>query len=298
MGFRNIIITKSMNLSVKNNQLVINDYTVPLEDINSIMIENQAVTLTSRLINEIADYGIACYICNEKHIPLTMILPIERHSRHFQMLNAQIHISKVVQKRLWKEIVKQKIYNQSLCLRELDKDGQQELNNMISEVLAGDKSNIEAKAAASYFRFLFGERFIRREENVVNSALNYCYSIIRGQIARSVMCHGLEPSIGLNHRNQLNSFNLVDDFIEPYRAIADYYVADSLDKIGKEETFTSEHKHMLVNVNQQDVFINEGRYTISKSIDLMVGSYVSILNGQRENLLLPQLMHKQIHNYE
>lgn len=298
MGYRNIIITKPAKLFVKNNQFIIEDYAIPLEDINSIMIENQTVSLSAYLIDKITDFGIACYICNEKHNPLSMILPVNRHSRHFQMLQKQIHISKVLQKRLWKEIVRQKIYNQSLCLKEMNKDGCQVIGNMVSDVLSGDKGNIEAKAAAAYFRYLFGAGFVRRETNIINSALNYCYSIIRGEIARTIMCHGFEPSLGLNHKSQLNSFNLVDDFIEPYRPIADYYVEMCLEKIDNVEELSTEHKHMLVNICTQEVLINGGNYTISKSVDLMVGSYVSVLNGQKENLLLPELIHLQMHGYE
>lgn len=122
------------------------------------------------------------------------------------MLNAQINSSKVLKKRLWKNIVIQKIKNQSLCVKELGKNGYEDINRITSEVLSGDKGNAEAKAASQYFRFLFGNQFVRREDTIINSALNYCYSIIRGQIARTVVGHGLEPSLGLNHKSQLNSF--------------------------------------------------------------------------------------------
>ena len=299
MGFRNIFIAKQIQLVAKNEQLAIGDYTIALEDINSIIIENPMVTLSAYLIDKIAEYGIACYICDKKHNPSSVVLPLVRHSRHFLMLDAQIKISKVLKKRLWKKLVIQKIRNQSLCLKELGKEGYEEISMMSSGVLSGDKGNVEAKAAAIYFRFLFGNHFVRREESIINAALNYCYSIIRGQIARTVVCHGLEPSLGLNHKNQLNSFNLVDDFIEPYRPVADYYVSNCLEGFDNNDTvLTSEHKHKLVNINLQDVFINGGQYTISKSIDLMVGSYVSILNGQRDDLLLPKLINFQVHRYE
>ena len=62
---------------------MIDDYSVALEDINSFLIENPMVTLNVYLIDKIAEYGIACYLCARKHIPSSIILPMVRHSRHF-----------------------------------------------------------------------------------------------------------------------------------------------------------------------------------------------------------------------
>lgn len=298
MGFRNIVITTPAKLSMKHNQIIIGDASVPLEDINTIVVENLGSTMTASLINSISQYGIACYVCDEKHLPSTVVLPLGRHSRHFQMLEAQMHISRVLQKRLWKDIVKQKILNQSLCLKVLGRDGEKTIYDLCSEVMTDDKSNMEAKAARMYFRFLYGDDFNRREESFTNSMLNYCYAIIRGQIARTVVVHGLEPSIALKHQNQLNSFNLVDDLIEPYRAMADYYVSDYLEQHKDLTEFSSDEKRYLLNILQQDVWINGGNYTIPKSIDLMVASYRSVLTGQREDMQLPKLIHHQNHRYE
>ena len=214
------------------------------------------------------------------------------------MLEHQINMPKVLQKRLWKEIIKQKICNQSLCLKEFKHEGYQRVSNMINEVQSGDKNHVESKAAAVYFNFLFGQDFHRREDSLINNSLNYCYAIVRGHIARSIVCHGFEPSIGLNHKSQLNSFNLADDFIEPYRAIVDYYVVNCLQECNIEDVLDTELKHNLINIVQQDVLINEGKYTVSKSIDMMIGSFNSVICNKRENLLLPQLLPMSNHNYE
>ena len=51
MGYRNIKIETSQQLSIKNRQLFIGssgEVQIPLEDINSILIESQAVTQIGR----------------------------------------------------------------------------------------------------------------------------------------------------------------------------------------------------------------------------------------------------------
>ena len=77
-------------------------------------------------------------------------------------------------------------------------------------------THVEAKAAAYYFRCMYGLGFSRGNDHIINSALNYGYAIIRGMIARSIICYGLEPSIGIFHHSELNNYNLADDMIEPF----------------------------------------------------------------------------------
>jgi len=104
MGYRNIKIETSQQLSIKNRQLFIGssgEVQIPLEDINSILIESQAVTLSSYFLQKMAEMGIAVYVCDEKHLPNAVLLPMVRHSRHFKLLKCQMNLGKPKQKRLW-----------------------------------------------------------------------------------------------------------------------------------------------------------------------------------------------------
>ena len=67
-------------------------------------------------------------------------------------------------------------------------------------------------------------KFSRQKNCFYNAALNYGYAIIRASIARTLCCFGFLPAFGLCHQNELNSFNLADDIIEPYRPLVDAYV--------------------------------------------------------------------------
>ena len=301
MGFRNIKIDSHVKLHIKNQQLMIDngdEISIPLEDINCILIENQTVTLSAYFLQKVADCGIALYVCDEKHLPNAVVLPMVRHSRHFKILKYQISVSKPLQKRLWQQVVVQKIRNQALCLKLLGKPEADELMRMSKEVQSGDRTHVEAKAAAFYFRALYGLGFSRGDEHIINSALNYGYAIARGLIARSIVCYGLEPSIGMFHHSELNNYNLADDIIEPFRPVVDLYVSRKFDISEIDNTLTSDIKRELFEIINFDMSVKGEKRIISNCIDMLVASYSSALQGNREELDLPELIELQVHSYE
>lgn len=301
MGFRNIKIDSHVKLYIKNQQLYIETdilRQIPLEDINCIIIENQTVTVSAYLLQKMADMGITVYVCDEKHLPNAVLLSMVRHSRHFKILKYQIEAGKPLQKRLWQQIVVRKIRNQALCLAYLDLDGSEELMKMCKEVQSGDRTHVEAKAAAFYFKSLYGLGFSRGNDHVINSALNYGYAIVRGLIARSIVCYGLEPSIGVFHHSELNNFNLADDMIEPFRPLVDLYVAQNYDIAEIDSDLTPERKRGIFGIINYDMDVKGEKRIISNCIDMLVASYSSALQGKRSDLELPELMQLQVHSYE
>ena len=301
MGFRNIKIDSHVKLSIKNQQLYIETdilRQIPLEDINCILIENQTVTVSAYLLQKMADMGITVYVCDEKHLPNAVLLPMVRHSRHFKILKYQIEAGKPLQKRLWQQIVVRKIRNQALCLAYLDLDGSEELMKMCKEVQSGDRTHVEAKAAAFYFKSLYGLGFSRGNDHVINSALNYGYAIVRGLIARSIVCYGLEPSIGVFHHSELNNFNWADDMIEPFRPLVDLYVSQNYDVAEIDSDLTPERKRDIFGIINYDMDVKGEKRIISNCIDMLVASYSSALQGKRSDLELPELMQLQVHSYE
>lgn len=301
MGFRNIKIDGSRKLSIKNQQLVIGaeeEVQFPLEDINCIMIENQSVTLSAYFLQKAAEMGIAVYVCDEKHLPNAVLLPMVRHSRHFKILKYQMEAGKPLQKRLWQQIVVQKIRNQALCLKLSGLNGAEELLAMCREVQSGDRTNVEAKAAAFYFRCMYGLGFSRGDDHVINSALNYGYAVIRGLIARSIVCYGLEPSIGIFHHSELNQFNLADDMIEPFRPLVDLYVLQEFDMAEADSVLSPERKRGLFGIINFDMDVKGEKRIVSNCIDKLAASYSSALQEKRTELELPELIQLQVHSYE
>lgn len=301
MGFRNIMISSNMKLRIQDQQLVVtagDEVHIPLEDINCILIENQSVTLSAYLLQKVADSGIALYVCDEKHLPNAVLLPMVRHSRHFKILKYQMETGKPLQKRLWQQVVIQKIRNQALCLQLLELDGHEELLRMCKEVQSGDRTHVEAKAAAYYFRCMYGLGFSRGNDHIINSALNYGYAIIRGMIARSIICYGLEPSIGIFHHSELNNYNLADDMIEPFRPLVDLYVSSHFDISEIDSTLTPEMKKGLFGIINFDMSVKGDMRIVSNCIDMLIASYSSVLQGNRTELDLPELIQLQVHSYE
>ena len=68
---------------------------------------------------------------------------------------------------------------------------------------SGDTDNMEARAAAYYWRNVFGDLdFIRNPEGMPpNNLLNYGYSIVRAMVARALVGAGLLPTLGIHHQN-------------------------------------------------------------------------------------------------
>lgn len=299
MEYRNLFLANPARLSVQRNQLVIEQeerYTIPLEDISTVLIESQQVTLTARAIAAMAEQGITVILCDEKHLPSCQILPMDQYCRQRKLLMAQVEIGKPLQKQLWQQIVVQKIRNQAKCLRLAGKEGAEELMRLAGSVLSNDSDNREAVAAALYFPALFGEDFTRGSDDSRNAALNYGYAILRGGIARNLVTHGLEPCIGLHHRSELNQFNLADDLIEPFRPLVDLYVAQHFS--GDEEVLTPRQKVGLFDLTRYLVEQAGKRYRVMLAVSRSCSSLANSIVEQKLALELPELLPLERHEYE
>ena len=298
MGYRVIFLTKGCRLSVKDEQLLIDNGDVariPLEDIGCIVADSPQISLNNYLLMKLAEYAIAFISDDKSHTPCGVYLPFVRHSRHLQVLQKQIDMTEPAKKRLWKQIVQKKIENQASVLKFCGINEWREVESKKALVKSGDTSNMEGVAASRYFRLLFGRNFTRGQENTTNAMLNYGYAIIRGCIARTLVAYGFEPSLGLHHRNMLNSFNLADDMIEAFRPVVDifvkYYGED------KEELDTG-MKTRLADILNMDVLMSGKYYACHRAIDLQIQSLSAVINENDTELILPTVIEPERHRYE
>ena len=84
MAWQVIGVSNPAQLSVKDHQLVIKqDDTVslPIEDIDALILDSYGLTFTANLITELSTSGTTVVICDEKHLPTSVILPYSQHSR-------------------------------------------------------------------------------------------------------------------------------------------------------------------------------------------------------------------------
>ena len=290
MAFRTLEITKPSKIHVKESQLLItqeeNTFTIPLEDLNHIICMGPNIRLSTMAISKITSFKIILIILDEKYMPSVSIMPFEGHTRQALMLKKQITISEEKKQDLWYQIIKMKITNQQRVLAMLDRDGITEIDNLIQKLNINNIDETEALAARIYFYNIYPD-FNRRVEHPLNSKLNYGYATIRSAIIKSLAASGFNTALGLHHDSQLNSFNLADDLIEPYRAIVDYLALQNVNNsIRLNKTERKEMASVLFNA----CLVNNTKYSVLKAIDMMTESLKRIIvNNSNERLLLPQV---------
>lgn len=169
------------------------------------------------------------------------------------------------------------------------------LRTMIDRVRSGDSENVEATAAQLYFPALFGQGFIRGEENGINAGLNYGYAILRGCIARHLAVYGFLPTLGLHHRSTLNAFNLADDLIEPFRPVVDLLVSRS---IAAEDELTPPQKRLLFNCLNLDILSGRQHHSVAYAVERLVQSLGRAMERPETKLTLPTLLESEQHRYE
>ena len=298
MGYRVIFLANPVKLSSKNEQLLIDNGEVtkiPLEDIECIVADTPQLNITARLLAKFAEYAISFYVTDHRHHPSGVFLPVSRHSRHLSVLQSQIDMTLPTKKKLWKQIVRQKIENQATVLKLCGIEGWHEIDCIKNAVKSGDSENMEAVAASKYFRLMFGKTFSRAQENGINAALNYGYAILRGTIEKYLVAYGYEPALGIFHKSSLNSFNLADDLIEAYRPLVDLYVKEF---VSENEKLKTARKAQLVNLLNANVIIDNRLFACARAIELTVSSLTGFIQGNKNELLLPAIMDLEQHRYE
>ena len=214
--------------------------TVPVSEIQCLILANPALTITGALLAELAEAGVMVVTSGSNRLPVSMHLPLDGNYVQNERFRSQISASLPLQKRLWQCVVKEKIRSQGQLLHDLHGDDFH-LLQMSTQVSSGDKENLEGRAAVIYWKHLFAEPFFRdRDESDNNMLLNYGYAILRAMTARACCGAGLHPTLGINHHNRYNPYCLADDLMEPYRWLVDRKVVElnpennSLDSLSRE----------------------------------------------------------------
>ena len=258
---------------------------VAISDIGVLILNAHGLTYSQDLLVALAEASIPVVICGSNRSPVAWLWPNETNHLQARRIDAQLACSEPTRKRLWQAVVKQKIEFQADLLDELFGQGAS-LRALVPKVRSGDSGNIEAQAARRYWRILFGHDFRRdRTAQGANSLLNYGYTIVRSAVARAVMAAGLHPTISINHKNQYNSFRLVDDLMEPFRPLVDWRVHQCVQRGNK--VLTPETKEFLVNVLYLAVKTPSGKTPVLNSCYRMAASLAKVFTGEIEQLWLP-----------
>lgn len=291
MAFRVILIESEIDAKIKLDNLVLNtpegEIWISIGDISIIVLDNLRITLSTRCLCTLAKNNVPLILCDEKHLPIGLFCSYDNHSRVFKHLEYQIRADEDFYNSLWKDIVVRKILNQAEVIKKIGKNDVvcEAIKSMASETQNGDKTNREAHAAKVYFNELMNTSFSRgNEEILLNSGLDYGYTIIRSYIARMCVGYGLNSQLGIHHRNEYNRFNLIDDLMEPIRPILDYFAYLLLDG---EEYFTAAHRKKLINFLNHKILYRNKKMYITNMIEEYVAQYAALLSGRRDYIDLP-----------
>jgi CRISPR-associated protein Cas1 len=190
--------------------------------------------------------------------------------------------------------VKAKIRNQASLLRKVGHiETAQSLDFFANDVNSGDTNNLEARAAAMYWKTIFSKfipDFTRdRIGFFPNNYLNYAYAIIRATVARSLVGSGLLPTLGIHHRNKYNAYCLADDIMEPFRIYADELVYDIVSNSnGELLELDKKNKALILGLPAKEILINKQRSPMMVGLQRCTASLAQCYDGENRKLSYPE----------
>ncbi|MDI4567752.1 MAG: type II CRISPR-associated endonuclease Cas1 [Mycoplasma sp.] len=281
MGWRIIEINSDDYLKLYLNNLLIKrddkKIIINLNDIDVLLLDNYKTILSVQLINALTRHNIIIIIFDVKHEPSSYIFNVKGNHKSLKVLANQISWTQNYKNNLWKEIVKNKIYNQKQHIfHAVDYTMDLSFFDKLTEQVQNfDLSNREGHAAKVYWHLLFGINFIRdydaKEFPIINSMLNYGYTILRGMVIKSIIKKGLDPRISLFHKSFTNFYALASDLMEPFRIIIDQEVY----KNRNTEAFTIEIRNNLVKCLTKKVYFDHKYEYINNAIDKAIDQIIN-----------------------
>ena len=308
---RTLCFSSPAYLSLKNEQLVLklpevesNDTvsaqfkenatrTIPIEDIGIVVLDEKRITITQALIEKLLENNCALITCDSSHLPIGLMLPLCGNTTQSERFRSQIEASLPLKKQLWQQTVQQKIRNQAMVLRKYRKA---EIGNMLAwvdAVKSGDTENLEARAAAYYWKNMFPAipTFVReRDGDVPNNLLNYGYAILRAVVARNIVISGMLPTFGIHHRNKYNAYCLADDIMEPYRPYVDAFVLQLYESGTDCKDMSTSLKRELLTIPTLDVVIEGHISPLLVAVSQTTASLYKCFSGEMRKIVYPEMI--------
>ena len=196
-----------------------------------------------------------------------------------------------LKKQLWQQTIKAKIDNQASVLRVCVGEEMKCMRIWANEVKSGDPENLEARAAAFFWKNLFADiiGFTRDREGISpNNLLNYGYAILRAIVARALVASGLLPTLGIHHHNRYNAYCLADDVMEPYRPYVDELVYSIVKGHENYDELTKDLKTILLNIPTLEVMINGKRSPLMVAVAQTTASLYKCFTGELRRIIYPE----------
>lgn len=265
--------------------------STPIEDIGILILDHQQITITQAVLAKLLENNTAIITCDNTHHPVGMQLSLDGHTLQSQKFKAQIEASVPLKKQLWQQTISAKITNQANLLLQ-ERVEIKYMINLSQKVKSGDSDNCEARAAVYYWKNIFPEFLQFRRERYgppPNNLLNYGYAILRAVVARSLVCSGLLPTLGIHHRNQYNAYCLADDIMEPYRPFVDKIVCHIVSMNGNFLEMTPSMKKQLLEIPAMDVLIDGQKSPLMNAVQRTTASLAKCFESGAKKILYPDL---------
>lgn len=297
LSFRNEQLVIKLPEVEKNETLPIGfkksmEVTKPIEDIGVVVLDNKQITITSGVLEALLENNCSVITCDSRSMPVGLMLPLCGNTTQNERFRNQLEASLPLKKQLWQQTVKAKIYNQARVLEECRGEKMKCMFIWADEVKSGDSENMEARAAAFYWKNIFNtiDNFSRNREGVYpNNLLNYGYAILRAVVARALVISGMLPTIGIHHHNKYNAYCLADDIMEPYRPYVDELVYNIVVASGGEEIeLTKDIKGKLLSIPTLDVVIGGKRSPLMVAVSQTTASLYKCFSGELRKVSFPE----------
>lgn len=282
MSWRTVCITQRCKLEYRMGYMVVRSeeiQRVHLNEIAVLIIESTSISLTAALLNELNKQKIKVIFCDEQHNPHSEMVSYHGSYNSSKCVRDQVKWDSDLKVQIWQNIVRDKITKQAQILQNNSCVAEASLlKSYITQVELGDNSNREGHAAKVYFNALFGKSFSRDKVCLVNSALDYGYSILLASFNREIHALGRLTQLGIWHDNTFNFFNLSSDLMEAFRPLVDSFVLSNGFSPNSEEELTSDIRHSLLTILERNLMVNGMVYKLPNAIRIYANKIIQVLD--------------------
>lgn len=198
---------------------------LPHTDIRAVVIAARGVTLTSHFVSSILETDGLVLHCNERYQPCGITVGLPRVVDLTAFLS-QVSQPKKLTEKLWQRMLEGKTENQLGVLHKLGLESKYLEKSLKSGKI--DEGNCARRYWKLYFPAIAADtaRRDQDESTATNQMLNYGYAVLSALCHRSLLIHGLLPTLGVKHMPRYRSTPLVFDVMEPFRPMVDLMLAD------------------------------------------------------------------------
>lgn len=297
LSLRNAQLVIKLPEVVKNDSLPESfkeqaEVTKPIEDIGVVVLDHKQITVTSGVLEALLENNSAVITCDSKSMPVGLMLPLYGNTTQNERFRQQLDASLPLKKQLWQQTIRMKILNQATVLRKCIGEDMKCMKVWAEDVRSGDPDNLEARAAAFYWKNLFAniDGFTREREGIPpNNLLNYGYAILRAVVARGLVISGLLPTLGIHHHNRYNAYCLADDIMEPYRPYVDELVYGMAKNGATYQELTKELKAQLLGIPTLEVMIDGKRSPLMIAVSQTTASLYKCFSGELRRISYPEM---------